>query len=79
MDLYYDWRTDSYRMVPAYRNVAPTWLMGNRTQNAPAPASVINAAANSTPVQLMQKFVNSRGWGEGNNDQWTSIANLMRG
>ena len=75
MQAYYDWRTNSYKMAPDYKSagliqsmfgggvqsVAPAG-MGGWMQSA-APSVDMNAAASSMPVQLMQKFVNSRGWG----------------
>jgi hypothetical protein len=71
MPAYYDWRTNTYRMMPQinYNNVGmnPAMLgvlggMGGGMQST-APSVDMNAVASSMPVQLMAKFVNSRGWG----------------
>ncbi len=65
MPAYYDWRTNSYKMAPGYKSAGMLQSMfGGGAQNA-APASDVDMSANasSTPVQLMAKFVNSRGWG----------------
>lgn len=65
MPAYYDWLANSLGVVPSYRNpgsLGSAW-MRNGAQTA-GPADVdMSANANSTPVQLMAKFVNSRGWG----------------
>jgi hypothetical protein len=65
MPAYYDWRTNSYKMAPVYKSASMIQSMfgGGGAQNA-APADVdMSANASSTPVQLMAKFVNNRGWG----------------
>ena len=63
MAVYYDWRTDSYKMAPGYKSANMIQSLIGGAQTA-APADVdMSANASSTPVQLMAKFVNSRGWG----------------
>ena len=64
MAVYYDWSTDSYKQAPDIRNLVPHLLSGAKAQSqSAAPEVDMSANVNSTPVQLMAKFVNSRGWG----------------
>lgn len=64
MAVYYDWRTDSYKIAPDYKSANMIQSMFGGGAQTAAPADVdMSANASSTPVQLMAKFVNSRGWG----------------